>query len=198
MAAAAKIRSVVKVPAIGVMVMSGLTLVLAVFSLLAWFGLAMNSADPRVASTPWPIVIPLLLVMIGCNITSLVGARRMRQLHSYKLAVVGSILFLLSPWLGLPMAAVVKPSRVIVPPIYWMTPVLFFGTWSLIALCRRDVQEAFQGHKLPGGSPLPPQPVPSAGEGALDRARQEVKGPALGRAAARRRPMPACRRCRHR
>ena len=48
-------RQLVLIPAIGMMVVSSYTLAVAGFALLAWFGLAMNSGNPRVAPTPWPI-----------------------------------------------------------------------------------------------------------------------------------------------
>ena len=89
--------------------------------------------------------------MIGCNITSLIGAHRMKQLRSFKLAAAGTVLFLLSPWLGTAMTQVVKPASMLVSPVVWViwkAPIWIFGIWSLFVLTRKEVREAFRS----GGS----------------------------------------------
>lgn len=177
---AATIQSMVKVPAIGLIVTSCLTLLVLAVALPLWvYGAALSMAG-KISGIPWAFVIPLLLLMTGCNLVALVGAWRMRQLRSYSLAVVGSILFMLSPWIGLPSGTMVK-----IPFSFWSTMPsvllgLLFGIWSLIVLSRRDVQEAFQRNRLPGSSTLPPKPAPSAAESPLAKAREEVKYPAMG------------------
>ena len=172
-------RARVKAPAIGLIVVSVPHLLMVTAGLFIWtYGAALSLAG-KTAPLPWIPVIPLVLLQTCCAVVTLVGARRMKQLRSYQLAVVGSVLAMFSPWLGLSAGNICGVSY-----SFWLImPVLLgplFGIWSLIVLSRRQVQEAFKANRARGMTP--PEGTGTAAqsvdESALARARQEVKGPA--------------------
>src|SRR5664279_2933879 len=118
----------------------------------------------------------MLLLMMGCNILSLIGAWRMRQLRSHTLAVVGSILFILSPWIGIQAGTVCRVSSPTWSSMSGILLGLVFGIWSLIVLSRREVHEAFgKAHPLP---PEAPSPSPTS----TDQSQVEAAGRAVRKA----------------
>ena len=143
------------VPAIALLLLSGLALCVLAVGLPIWiFGAVLSVAGK--AALPWLAVIPVLLLMTGGNIVSLIAAWRMRQLRSYNLAVAGSILFILSPWFGIQAGAICGVSSKSWSSMSGVLLGLIFGIWSLLVLSRREVQEAFANTKsqsLAAGEP---------------------------------------------
>jgi tRNA A-37 threonylcarbamoyl transferase component Bud32 len=129
------VRRQVNGPAIGLMIASGLTLLILVTLLCGWVygivlsrssasdfaGQPVNLVPMPVAPAPWSYTISLF-ALLGCNLVTLLGARRMKQLRSYQLAMAGSALAAL-------------PCSVLTFP---------FGVWALVVLTRREVRDAFQ------------------------------------------------------
>ena len=162
----------VKVPAICLLVLSGLALCVLAVVLPIWIVGAWLSVAGK-TSVPWVFVIPMLLLMTGCNILSFIGAWRMRQLRSHTLAVVGSILFILSPWIGMQAGTICGVSSPAWSRMSGILLGLIFGIWSLIVLSRREVQEAF------GKAPLLPPEAPSPSPTSTDHSQVEAASRAV-------------------
>ncbi len=132
-------RSLVRVPAIGLILSSCLTLALAgiAFVILILAPLMMHVPSPLRASSVmgnpvWKTIFLLFLTLpVGvAGLLILTGARRMLRLESQGWAVAAGILALL------------------VPPFLlgWL-----FGLWALVILSRRDVSDAFAAQRQSGG-----------------------------------------------
>ncbi len=127
-------RQWVAAPAIGLMVASGLNLLLAGGLVLALVMLTLLRAGPFPASPPSGGMVPaagllslplVALVFVGLPaLLTFIGAWRMRRLKGYGLAVTAAIL------------AIITPPGLLVG--------LAFGIWALMVLARPDVQAAFQ------------------------------------------------------
>ena len=137
------IQKMLTVPSIGLIVISSLSLLLLAVTIPVWVYGAFLSIAGKTVDIPWMLVIPLGLLMAGFNIVSLTGAWRMRQLRSHTLALVGSILFMLTPGLGLAASNACQISPPVASTALSVLLAILFGTWSLIVLSREDVREAF-------------------------------------------------------
>jgi hypothetical protein len=131
--AVAEARKRVAAPAIGLMLVSGLNLLLTGVLgpvLFSHFFFSINHILIPPQGTEflpdWSLRISLLAILFtGClSALTFVGAWRMRRLKGYGLAVTAAILALITP-----------PGLLVG---------LAFGIWALVVLCRRDVQEAFR------------------------------------------------------
>ena len=144
-------RKQVAVPAAGLMIVSGLNLLLlGALLLLLLLGVKWHSAggadslsmsmpgisfsktmQPGTGMRPWWTILgPVLLLVLMCpSLLTFIGAWRMRQLRSYGLAVTGALL------------AIVTPPGLVLG--------LIFGLWALIVLMRRKVKEAFNSAQPP-------------------------------------------------
>ena len=121
---AAEARKLVAVPAIGLMVASGLNLLLAGIALILTLISMLMPMHDAMGPPGWqrPILLgsmPLLvLVLVGLpSLLTFIGALRMKRLHGYGLAVTASILAILTP-----------PGLLIG---------IVFGIWALVVLARR-------------------------------------------------------------
>ena len=117
----------VAVPAIGLMVASGLNLLLAVGLLVS---LILFVGGPAHRAMSWPlhqrsVLTFLLLFVVGLpSLLTLIGAWRMKRLRGYGLAVTAAIL------------AIITPPGLLIG--------LVFGIWALVVLARPEVQEGFR------------------------------------------------------
>ena len=154
-----RVRKQVAAPAAGLMILSGLSLVLlGALVLVMIFGVAWkssggadtlslglpgihfsNTIQPGLGSRPWWTILGpiLLLVLMVLTLLTFMGAWRMRQLRSYGLAFTGALLCLITP-----------PGLVLG---------LIFGVWALVVLSRREVREAFNARSS-GSESAPSKP----------------------------------------
>jgi biopolymer transport protein ExbD len=156
MARAAEMRKHVSKPAMGLMITSGLSLlILGAGLVILLFGVSWHSSGgtdvlslkfPGFAfsskQTPgpgrpwWTILGPVVLLILMCPAAvTFWGAWRMRQLRSYGLAVTGALLAFVTP-----------PGMVLG---------FIFSLWAIIVLLRRKVKEAFNSAPLSVANPRP-------------------------------------------
>jgi len=137
-------QKLVSAPAIGLMVASGLNLLLVVGSVVVLAFLLMLTHRTTFYPTPEfqggikvigiSILFPVVaLLFIGApSLLTFVGAWRMRKLKGYGLAMTAAVLGILTPP-GMFIGAI-------------------FGIWAIIVLARADVRGAFdQGRPTPAG-----------------------------------------------
>jgi predicted Ser/Thr protein kinase len=115
---AATIQSMVKAPAIGLVITGVLNWIAIPLIVFVTAGVLAGKGD---LVSP-PLLLVPLSVLILSSVMILAGLK-MKRLEAYPLAIVGSIL-----------AILVTPGNVIGLPL---------GIWALVVLCRREVREAF-------------------------------------------------------
>ena len=121
------VRARLKVPAIALMV-SGVMNLLAALSVVVILALVAESVGPGIEAS-WRKILSMATVVIAIaslvlGIILLIGAARMFDLQSYRIALFAAVIAILPCSLAFPIS-------------------LPFGIWALIVLSRRDVRTAF-------------------------------------------------------
>ncbi len=141
-----------KTPARGLIAAAALQILFAL-GLMLFVPRAVASDSGSLMMAALTIAIIMAFMILPSSVV-LLGAVNMLQARRHTLAIVASV-----------VAAVAGPGAILGLP---------FGVWALVILFRRETQEAFKANELSEMAAIPP---PSA---ALDAARSQVKGPALG------------------
>jgi len=184
-AGSVNVPGIIMAPAVAMMILSGLgltgKLLGVLFGGLILGGLLPFLPSPSMFHVPFNAVAMgavgvillalVLLLSVGASVFTFIAGLRMSRLRSYGMCVAGSILFVLSALISMPVSR--GGAHVSVNDTGWLLIYFAVGIWGLVVLFRPEVKAAFRESTL----------SPAAGSDPVDvagRASQLVAVPALG------------------